>query len=137
MSMLLNPMFMKGVIMARAQRYTVDTTTKEIKAIVGELSEKELQAVNNFMALGFTLVPVEAPKKEKSNKGVFTKAQILKYIKENKLDFDFEALMKEPCENPKPTKRKRKVPPTKGYVYALKEFRDKYEDDYKKWLEAK
>ena len=123
--------------MARAQRYTVDTTTKEIKAIVSELSEKEIQAVNNYMALGFTLIPTEPQKKEKSNKGLFTKAQIMKYIKEKKLDFDFEALMKEPCENPKPTKRKRKVPPTKGYVYALKEFRDKYEDDYKKWLEAK
>ena len=123
--------------MARAQRYEVDTKKKEVKAIVSELSEKEIQAVNNYMALGFSLVPVDPPKKGKSNKGIFTKAQILKFIKENKIDFDFEGKMNELCENPKPTKRKRKEPPKKGYVYALKEFRNEYEDAYKKWLEAK
>ena len=107
--------------MARSPRYTVDNKAKTIKAYVEALNQTEVKAVSNFLAIGYTLIPIqEVPNQKK----IYTKENIEKFIKEKEIkDINFSALMNE--KNEKGTK--------KGFVYALKTFRDKYEEKFVAW----
>ena len=104
--------------MARAPKYEIDNKKKVIKADVAKLSEKDIKKVKNYIALGYVLEEVEQKK-------IYTKENILAFIKDNKIDFDLNGLMAE--VNEKGNK--------KGFVYALKQFRSKYDDEFKKYME--
>ena len=103
--------------MARAPKFSIDNKKKIVKADVEKLTEKELKIVSKYLALSYELA-YEPTKK------IFTKENIEKFIKDKKIDFDFKSLMKE--ENEKGKK--------KGFVYALKKFRDQYEEEFKEYM---
>ena len=104
--------------MARAPKYEIDNKKKVIKADVAKLTEKDIKKVKTYLALGYTLEEV-IPKK------IYTKENILAFIKDNKIDFDLNKFMSELNENGN----------KKGFVYALKVFRNQYDDDFKKYME--
>lgn len=103
--------------MARSPKYEIDNKKKVVKADIAKLNEKEIKKVKNYIALGYSLEEVEPVK-------IFTKENILAFIKDNKIDFDLKALMNE--KNEKGNK--------KGFVYALKVFRNQYEEEFKKYM---
>jgi hypothetical protein len=57
-----------GRKMAKAANFTIDNKKQEVRAVVAALSERELKEVKNYLALGYTLVPVERPKKTAEQK---------------------------------------------------------------------
>ena len=103
--------------MARSPKYEIDNKKKVVKAEVSKLTEKEIKKVKTYLALGYILEEVEAKK-------IYTKDNILAFIKDNKIDFDLNGLMNE--TNEKGNK--------KGFVYALKQFRNQYDDDFKEYM---
>lgn len=105
----------------RKKQYEIDSKNKVVKANIKNLNQKEIQAVNNYVAIGYELV--DATIKPKS-KGIYTKANIEKYIKAKKIDFDIKALSEELNEEGK----------KKGFIYAQKVFRSKYQDDFLAYL---
>lgn len=113
---------MKGVyVMARAPRYEVNNKAKTITAYVDGLNQTETKRIANYLALGYKLIPVD---KVPNQKQIYKKDNILKFIKEKEIkDINFEALMNE--LNDKGTK--------KGFVYALKVFRAKYDKEFIAW----
>lgn len=105
----------------RKKQYEVDNKKKVITANVAKLTPEELQAVNNFVALGYTLnIATIKPK----SKGLFTKENIEKYIKDKGIKFDVKALSEELNEEGS----------KKGFIYAQKVFRSEYEEDFLKYM---
>ena len=106
--------------MARAPKYVVDNKKKVVKADVSKLNEKDIKKVKNYLALGYTLEEIEVKK-------IYTKENILAFVKDNKINFDLKSLMEE--KNEKGNK--------KGFVYALKQFRAEYDDSFKEYMSKK
>ena len=105
----------------RKKQYEVDSKKKIVKANVKNLNQKEIQAVNNYVAIGYELVDTTIKAK---SKGIYTKANIEKYIKAKGIKFDIKALSDELNEEGK----------KKGFIYAQRVFRKTYDDDYKEFL---
>jgi len=106
--------------MARAPKFKIDNKKKKVFADVENLSEKEIKIVSKYLAIGYEL-------EYKPTKKIFTIANIDKYIKAkgiSKEEFDRKALAKEKNEEGK----------EKGFVYALRVFRSKYEDDFREFI---
>ncbi len=99
--------------MARAPKFEIDNKKKKVFADVEKLSDKEVKIVSKYLSLGYEL-------EYKPTKKIFTKSNIEKFIKDKKVDFDFKALMKE----------KNEAGNAKGYVYALKKFREQFEAEF-------
>ena len=108
---------------ARKKQYEVDSKKKVVKANVPKLNKKELQAVNNYVALGYKLE--EGVIKPKS-KGLFTKANIETFLKEHKdIKFDIKAYSDELNENGK----------KKGFINAQRKFRTLYEKEFLEFMD--
>ena len=103
--------------MARAPKFTIDNKKKVVKADVEKLCDKELKIVSKYLALGYEL-------EYEPTKKYFTKENIEKFIKDNKIDFDLKALSKEKNDKGK----------EKGFVYALKVFRNQFEDEFMEYI---
>ena len=105
----------------RKKQYEVDSKKKVVKANVKNLTPKELQAVNNYIAIGYTLDDCTIKAK---SKGLYTKENIEKYIKEKGIKFNIKALSEELNEEGK----------KKGFIYAQRVFRKEYDDDFKAFM---
>ena len=106
--------------MARAPKFEIDNKKKKVFADVENLSAKELKTVSKYLALGYELENKPAVK-------LFTKENIDKFIKAKgipKEEFDRKALAKEKNDKGK----------EKGYVYALRVFRNKYEKEFREFM---
>ncbi len=101
----------------RKKQYEVDNKKKIITANVAKLTPEELQAVNNFVALGYKL---EIGTIKAKSKGLFTKANIEKFIKDKGIKFNIDELSNELNEEGS----------KKGFIYAQKVFRSEYEKDF-------
>lgn len=101
----------------RKKQYAVDHKKKEVIANVAKLTKEELQAVNNFVALGYALKIGTIKAK---TKGLYTKANIEKFIKDKGIKFDIKALSEELNEEGR----------KKGFIHAQKKFRDEYQDEF-------
>lgn len=110
--------------MARTPRYIVDNKKKEVVAYMEGLNSKELKIVGNYSAIGYAIVPTD---KVPNAKKLYTKENILKFLTDTKKDAEFNLLnlMKQKNEEGK----------KKGFVFALKEFRKKYDEEFIAWLE--
>ena len=108
--------------MATKKQYEIDSYKKIVIANIAKLSETDLQAVKNYVALGFTLK--EGTIKPKT-KGLYTKANIMKFIKTNKIDFDFKKYENEINENGR----------KKGFINAQRAFRNEYEKEFIAFME--
>ena len=117
---------MEGVIkMAtkkRKKQFEVDKENKTIVANVEKLTDKELQAVKNYVAIGYTL---EDRTVKAKSKGIYTKENIEKFLKDNKdIKFDIEAYSNELNDKGK----------KKGFIYAQRVFRKEYQDAFLAYL---
>ena len=73
--------------MATKKHYVVDDTNKIIRAVIVDLTEKEKKEIKNYLDLGYTLVAVEKPKKERPTeeeqaKNPFSEKNIQAFLKE-------------------------------------------------------
>lgn len=105
----------------RKKQFDVDHKKKTIKANVEKLTPQELQAVNNYVALGYKLnIGTIKPK----SKGIYTKENINKFLKDKGYKFDLKALSEELNEEGK----------KKGFIHAQRQFRNKYQDEFLAYL---
>lgn len=105
----------------RKKQYEVDNSKKIVKANVANLTPKELQAVNNYVALGYTLeIGTIKPK----TKGIYTKENINKFLNEKGYKFDIKKFSEELNENGK----------KKGFIHAQRQFRKEYEKEFLKFM---
>lgn len=140
--------------MAVKKHYTVDNTSKLVKAIIADLTEKEKKEVKNYMDLGYTLIPEERPKKkqlteEEKAKNPFSEKNIQAFLKENgtkaQIDNYWKIYNEQAIDhktgmplvyktNSKNGKFKKGEPRTKGHIATIvwfkKEF-PKYEEEFK------
>lgn len=70
------------------KHYEVDNINHIVKAVVVKLSEKELKEIKNYVALGYTLVNIEPPKKKKvteedKKNNPFSEQNVKKYLEEH------------------------------------------------------
>lgn len=105
----------------RKKQFEVDNKKKTITANVEKLSPAELQAVNNYLAIGYTLdIGTIKPK----SKGIYTKENINKFLKDKGYKFDIKALSEELNEEGK----------KKGFIHAQRQFRKLYQDEFLAYL---
>ena len=105
----------------KKKQYCVDAKKKVVVANVSKLTDSELQAVKNYVALGYKLE--EGTIKPKT-KGLYTRANIEKFIKDNKIDFNFKSYEEELNEEGK----------KKGFINAQKVFRSAYEKEFLEYM---
>lgn len=126
---ILNPVFipavMKGAkinMASKKRQYEVDSVKKVVKANIAKLSPSELQAVNNYVSLGYALVDATIKPKTRD---LFTKANIAKFLKANKeIKFDVKAYESELNEKGK----------KKGFINAQRAFRKLYEKEFLEFM---
>lgn len=105
----------------RKKQYEVDNDKKIVKANVANLTPKELQAVNNYVALGYKL---DIGTIKAKSKGIYTKENINKFLKDKGYKFDLKAYSNELNEEGK----------KKGFIHAQRQFRNKYQDEFLEYL---
>lgn len=123
--------------------YKVNNTAKTIRAIVSELTEKELNAVNNFLKLGYKLKPVESLEKKDSKESVskFSAKEVQKYLEEHGTEEQKERYWKaynKPVMDKETGKQKKYTKTTDshkegelkvaGHIAGLQEFKKDFPD---------
>lgn len=123
--------------------YKVNNTAKTIRAIVSELTEKELNAVTNFLKLGYKLKPVESLEKKDSKESVskFSAKKVQEYLEKNGTEEQKERYWKaykQPVIDKETGEQKTYTKDTKshkkgelkvaGHIAGLQEFRKDFPD---------
>lgn len=105
----------------RKKQFEVDNKKKIIKANVEKLTPAELQAVNNYLGIGYTL---DIGTIKQKSKGIYTKENINKFLKDKGYKFDIKAYSEELNEEGK----------KKGFIHAQRQFRKQYQDEFLEYL---
>lgn len=117
----------------------VDDTKQTITFAAEKLTKKEQETVKGLIAIGYKVIRKTAeeiyPKKE-----IYTKENVEKFLKAQGKDVEnkFNAIKEEPATD-KDTGAvktyKNGKPRKKGYVAALKWFKDTYKDEFLEFIE--
>lgn len=112
-----------------SKNYVIDKEEKVIYANVASLTEKQVKAIKNYLALGYTLT-----EKEKTPNEKMKKENVVAYLNENGTQAQiakFNEIMEEIVidkETKQPKKLKDGTPKKKGYVAALQYFKKQFPD---------
>lgn len=111
------------------KNFTVDNVAKIVYAKVGNLTEKQLKVVHNYLALGYVL-----EEKVKVSNGKMEKEKVVAYLEANGTPEQiekFNTIMNETVVDKKtglPKLLKSGEPKKKGYVAALQYFKKQFPD---------
>lgn len=131
--------------MGITKHYEINNNTKTISANMGILNDKDLKIIKNYVAIGYTLNPIEPEKKvvkiatdEERAKNPYSAVNIQKYLEEEGTDkqkADYWKLYNAPLKNnacyqkdSKDGKHKAGEPRFKGHVGTLKWFKESFPD---------
>lgn len=119
--------------MARKEYCIINDDKQTVTFVADKISTKEAAVVKGLIAIGYAAIRVEAEELYPSEE-TYKKEKVLAFLekKGEEAKAKFEAIMQEPakdkdgrikvCKNGKPRK--------KGYVGALRWFKDEYKEEY-------
>lgn len=123
--------------MKRRSYCTIDDTTHTITFVASKLTKKEQEQVKGLIAVGY--IPIRKTAEDFYPER-FSKENVEKFLKTKgeQAEKAFNAEKESKCidkETGAPKLYKNGKARKKGYVGALKKFRDEYEEEFLKWLE--
>ena len=127
--------------MTRKNYCIIDDTKQTITFVADKLTKKEQETIKALIAIGYKANRTTAEELYPTEK-IYTKENVAKFLKSKGTDVEkkFNAIQEEPAIDKATgaTKTyKNGNPRKKGYVAALKWFKEEYKEEFLKWLEAK
>ena len=127
--------------MARKNYCIIDDTNQTITFVADKLTKKEQETIKGLIAIGYKANRTTAEELYPTEK-IYTKENVAKFLKSKGADVEkkFKAIQEEPAidkDTGAAKTYKNGNPRKKGYIAALKWFKEEYKEEFLKWLEAK